>query len=115
MKTSPFAGRTHLSVYLPAEAPTSAVVDQLKSEINRTERSTSFQIKDVIVLMLNDLMITLIEKYPKNVPYPGVAVFSLPKKDGSVDITFLEPKHGKIDIFSYNLDEEFFLDEEYFP
>jgi hypothetical protein len=55
-KKSPFDGRTYISIYIPANAPSMALLGQLKSEINRSQESTNFEIKGIAIMMLKAII-----------------------------------------------------------
>lgn len=113
-KNSPFEGRTHISIYIPANAPLIALLDQLRSEISRSKRSTSHQVKGIAIMMLNQIVEFLQSLNQDFIPTPGRVLFSLPEDYKNAYICYLKPEKGVIDLFTYNLDTIFYFDENYF-
>ncbi|OLS25917.1 MAG: hypothetical protein HeimC3_11910 [Candidatus Heimdallarchaeota archaeon LC_3] len=113
-KGSPFQGRTYISIYIPSDAPLEAVIGQLKSEIKRSQLSTNFEVKGFAVMMLRKIINFLNDLNITNIPSPGRALFSVPIDHKDAHILFIKPKNGVIDLFSYNLDHNFYLNDEYF-
>ena len=114
-KKSPFEGRTYISIYIPAAAPLKALLDQLRSEISRSQRSTNYQVKGVAIMMLNQIIDFLQNLNQNIIPTPGRILFSLPESHKNAYICYLKPEKGVIDLFTYNLDTIFYFDENYFP
>ncbi len=113
-KGSPFEGRTYISIYMPTGAPIKAVISQLKSEIKRSQLSTNFDVKGFAIMMLNKIISFLNDQDNKNIPSPGRVLFSVPIDHKDAHILYIKPKKGVIDLFTYNLDLNFYLDEDYF-
>lgn len=108
---SPFPGRTFISIYVPC-APVNLITKQIKSELNRTERSTNWMIKGAIIMMLNQLITYFNNLSP--IPESGLVVFAVPKNEQEAIIHHLLPEKNIIDLFFYVLDERFYLKEENF-
>lgn len=114
-RSSPFAGRTFISIYIPGDVPTDAVSSQLKNEINRTEQSTNWQIKGLLILMFKQIVEFLEKNYPETIPSPGLALFSIPLDHLKADIITIKPFKGFIDLFTLNIEEFFYINPDYFP
>lgn len=113
-KKSPFEGRTYISIYIPANAPLSALLSQLKSEINRSQKSTNFQVKGIAIMMLREIINFLQEQKEDDIPPPGKILFSIPENHKNAFICYMKPQKGIIDLFTYNLDHSLYIDESYF-
>lgn len=109
---SPFPGRTFISIYVP-RAPVHLIAQQLKSELIRTEKSTNWKVKGVVIMMLKKLIV-YIEGNIKDVPESGFVIFSVPKSVNEAIIHQVIPDKEKIDLFYYVLDERFYIKEEHF-
>ena len=108
---SPFPGRTFISIYVP-NAPMNLITNQIKSELNHTEKSTNWKVKGAIIMMLNQLMVYF--NSLGSIPEKGLVVFAVPKNQHEAIIHHLLPEKNIIDLFFYVLDERFYLKDENF-
>ena len=113
-KGSPFQGRTYISIYIPSGAPIKAVIDQLKSELKRSQQSTNVEVKGLAIMMLRKITTFLKQKNSATIPSPGRVIFSVPIDHKNAHILYVKPKKGVIDLFTYNLDHNFYFDNDYF-
>ena len=109
---SPFPGRTFISIYVP-QAPIDLVNKQIRSELNRTERSTNWKVKGTVLMMLNQLL-SYFNSLGEEIPPKGLVVFAVPKNEHEAIIHHLLPEKNLIDLFFYVLDERFYLKDENF-
>ena len=114
-KRSPFPGRTFISLYIPKDAPRGAVVAQLNNEITRTEQSTNWHLKGVLVMMFKQIIDFLVTTYPKTIPSPGFALFAVPLDHLQAEILVLKPYTGVIDLFTLNIEAFVYLNPDYLP
>lgn len=108
---SPFPGRTFISIYVP-NAPINLVLNQIVSELNRTEKSTNWKVKGAVIMMLNQLIEYF--KSLNSIPEKGLVVFAVPKNQHEAIIHHVLPEKNLIDLFFYVLDERFYLKDENF-
>ncbi|MFW9929896.1 MAG: hypothetical protein ACFFD1_10930 [Candidatus Thorarchaeota archaeon] len=113
-KKSPFQGRTYISLYLPVNGPISAIKQQLQHEIERSNRSTNWQVKGIVVMMLKSIIEYINNLGTDFIQNPGKVLFVLPQDHKSAFVYDFLPDKGNIDLFSYNLSDGFFVDDTYF-
>ncbi|MHA2362719.1 MAG: hypothetical protein ACXAC7_02080 [Candidatus Hodarchaeales archaeon] len=108
-------GRTFISLYIPP-APVEAVIGQLRQEIKRTEKSINWKVKGAVIIMLRQI-ITFLEHLKSqfnDISSPGFALFAVPEDHEIAIIHILKPSKMAIDTFLYVLDNQFFVQDDYF-
>lgn len=114
--------RSSISIYVPANVPTKAVLRQLFDEANRIKNSTTdIDQKKLLLAMLFAIERTIIKKYKDNSPISGFGLFCLPITDripsehtigkiSSIDIVCPPDGWKPIEEFLYVCDWFLYLD-----
>jgi len=109
---SPFPGRTFISIYIP-KAPMHLVTKQIDSELSRTEKSTNWQVKGAVIMMLKQIR-EYLNSINEDIPTSGFVLFTVPQDINKAIIHHVVPEKNVIDLFFYVLDERFYFKEEHF-